>query len=406
MPKQSALLTDTQIKALKPKAARYRVTDADGLLLEVMPSGSKIWRYRYRLNGERVAPLTIGDYPAVSLAAARKRRDDWAVLVARGESPKQAVKEAKAERCNTIAAFSVEWLREQIEGKSKSYSDNMHRIMEKDILPWLGAMPLGEVKPSDVLALCDNIKKRGSPKMALLARNTLKRLYDFAIARQLVEYNPAAALPARFIATQESRTRFLSGQEIGHMLRCVDDSDIRRAHKLTLHLLALCMTRKCELTEAKWVEFDLEAGTWDIPVERMQKGKQAQRVYLSSQALGLLHELKALSRGSAFMLPSSRSGVDQPIAKSTLNQAVKALGLDMEHFVLHDFRRTASTHLHEMGYLADAIEKALSHKIVGMRGVYNVAEYAEQRKVIMQAWGDFVQSQIQGAVVLPLFKTA
>ncbi len=405
MPRQATPLTDTKIKSLKPKADRYRVSDTGGLLLEVMTSGSKIWRYRYQLHGVRQPALTIGNYPEISLADARRQRDEWSAMVAKGESPKRAVQAAKVERLNTVSIFAEAWIAEQLPGKSESYQTTMRRILDKDVLPWLGGMPLADVKPADVLELCDRIKSRGSPKIALLTRNVLKRMYDFAIARGLVESNPAAALVARFIATEESRTRVLSEKEIGEVMRAVYVSDIRRPLKLALHLLAVTMVRKAELTESTWSEIDLDAGIWDIPAERMKKD-QPHRVYLSRQAKELLIELQALSGHSLYLFPSSRGEADRPISKSTLNQAVRALSLDVQHFVLHDFRRTASTHLHEMGFPSDAIEKALAHKIVGIKGVYNRAEYAEQRRTIMQAWADFVQAQIDGAKVIPLFKQA
>ncbi|WP_426108114.1 tyrosine-type recombinase/integrase, partial [Massilia sp. TSP1-1-2] len=197
-------------------------------MLEIMPSGSKIWRYRYQLHGVRQPSLTIGSYPEIGLADARKRRDEWAGLVARGESPKRAVQAAKSSMLNTVSAFGAEWLNEQIVGKSKSYVTTMRRLMTKDVFPMLGSIPLSEVKPADILELCDKIKSRGAPKMALLTRNALRRMYDYAIARQLAETNPAAALVARFIATEESRTRVLSPVEIGQVLRAIYASDIRR----------------------------------------------------------------------------------------------------------------------------------------------------------------------------------
>lgn len=405
MPRQATPLTDTKIKSLKPKDERYRVGDTGGLILEVMPSGSKIWRYRYQLHGVRHPTLTIGTYPEISLGEARKRRDEWASLVARGESPKRAVQVAKSAMLNTVGAFGAKWLEDQVAGKSESYVTTMRRLMQKDVFPTLGSIPLAEVKPADILALCDRIKARGSPKMALLTRNVLRRMYDFAIARQLAESNPAAALVARFIATEESRTRVLSPIEIGQVLRAIYASDIRRGLKLAINLLFITMVRKAELTEAMWSEFDLESAIWDIPPERMKKEKP-HRVYLSRQAIAMLNELRLLSGRSAYVFPSTRGGEDRPISKSTLNQAVRALNLDVQHFVLHDFRRTASTHLHEMGHSSDAIERALAHKIQGIKGVYNRAEYADQRRLILQAWSDFVHAQIDSGTVTPLFKTA
>ena len=405
MPRQATPLTDTKIKALRPKLTRYRVSDTGGLLLEVMPSGSKVWRYRYQLHGVRHPALTIGSYPEIGLAGARKQRDEWASLVARGDSPKKAVAALKAEKLSTIQAFAEVWMREQMGDKSDSYMRNVERVLRKDVFPMLGRTPLVDLTPADVMALCDRIKARGSPKMALFSRNVLKRMYDFAIARQLATVNPAAALVARFIATEESRTRVLSPSEIGVVLRAIYASDIRRPLKIALHLLLITMVRKAELTEARWDEFDLEQGVWDVPAERMKKDKP-HRVYLSMQAVELLRELRQLSGRSQLLFPTSRGDRDQPISKSTLNQAVRALSLDIQHFVLHDFRRAASTHLHEQGHSSDAIEKALAHKVAGIKGVYNRAEYADQRRLILQAWADFVQAQLSSSNVTSLFKTA
>ncbi|CAK1296315.1 phage integrase family site specific recombinase [Burkholderia pseudomallei] len=260
------------------------------------------------------------------------------------------------------------------------------------MFPALGSKPVSEVTPGDVLAICDRIKKRGAPKMALHTRNVIKRMYEYAIARQLVTINPAQAVVARFIATQESRDRVLSPDELGHVLRVVYASSIRRPLKLAIHLLVLTMVRKSELIEARWSEFDLDAAVWRIPSDRMKKPRE-HWVYLAPQAVLMLRELYETRTSQQYVFPSSR-GADRPIAKSTLNQAVRALDMEVQHFVLHDFRRTASTHLHEMGQPSDAIEKALSHTITGIKGVYNRAEYAEQRRHILALWAAFVEAQI------------
>jgi integrase len=147
---------------------------------------------------------------------------------------------------------------------------------------------------------------------------------------------------------------------------------MRRSNKLALHLLILTMVRKSELLEAKWQEIDLEQGVWTIPTERMKKSR-SHIVYLSKQAIDLFSELKQLASHSDYVLPSPSSNI-KPISKTTLNQAIKGLGIEIEHFVLHDFRRTASTHLHETGFNSDVIEKALAHEQGGVRGIYNKAE--------------------------------
>ncbi|WP_175718783.1 tyrosine-type recombinase/integrase [Burkholderia anthina] len=394
MPKIVQPLTDTRIKALQPKAARYPVADGGGLLLEVMPSGSKIWRYRYSLHGKRQPTVTIGEYPAIALSVARERARRYAEIVASGVSP---VADARKDRgamksVDTVREFGGYWIEQQMAGKSEEYQRTTKRALEKDVYPAIGSKPVSEVTPGDVLAICDRIKKRGAPKMALHTRNVLKRMYEYAIARQLVLHNPAQVIVARFVATQESRDRVLSPDEIGHVLRAVYASSIRRPLKLAIHLLVLTMVRKSELIEARWSEFDLDAGIWRIPAERMKKDRE-HWVYLAPQAVAMLRELHENRTSQQYVFPSSR-GADRPIAKSTLNQAVRALDMEIQHFVLHDFRRTASTHLHEMGQPSDAIEKALAHAIKGIKGVYNRAEYAEQRRHILALWADFVDAQI------------
>lgn len=395
MPKLASPLNDTRIKALKPKNKRYLVSDGDGLVLEVMTSGSKVWRYRYSLHGKQQPLITIGDYPAVSLQQARERARRYTEIVANGVSP---VADAKKDRgasklLDSVKEFAEFWFQSEIADKSESYRKTTRRALDKDIFPSIGNKPLQQVNAGDVLAICDRIKGRGSPQVALFTRNVLKRMYEYAISRQTATTNPAQQLVARFIATQQSRDRVLAPDEIGTVLRAVYASNMARAYKLALHLLVLTMVRKSELIEAEWSEFDLEAGIWRIQVERMKKERE-HWVYLSTQSIAMLKELKSISTSERYVFPMRRGNGDRPIAKSTLNQAVRAMSVDVQHFVLHDFRRTASTHLHEMGQSSDAIEKALAHKIQGVKGVYNRAEYAEERRKILQLWADFVDAQI------------
>ncbi|MBU9491756.1 tyrosine-type recombinase/integrase [Burkholderia multivorans] len=394
MPKIVTPLNDTRIKALKPKANRYSVADGQGLVLEVMVSGTKIWRYRYSLHGKQQPLVTIGEYPAVGLMAARDRARRYAKIVASGVSPAaDARKDRGSEKnLNTVREFGAYWIEQQMSDHTEGYRRTTKRVLEKDVFPTLGNKALTEVMPGDVLAVCDRIKNRGAPKMALHTRNVIKRLYEFAIARQMALHNPAATVAARFIATQESRTRVLSPDEIGVVLRAVYASNIRRSLKLAIHLLVLTMVRKSELIEARWDEFDFDDGIWRIPAERMKKDRE-HWVYLAPQAVAMFRELHAMRTSSEYVFPTVR-GTDRPIAKSTLNQAVRALSMNVQHFVLHDFRRTASTHLHEMGLSSDAIEKALAHTIKGIKGVYNRAEYAEERRHILRLWAEFVDVQI------------
>ncbi|WP_374264690.1 tyrosine-type recombinase/integrase [Zoogloea sp.] len=421
-------LTDTKLRNLKPGEKPYIETDEGGLHLEVMPGGAKVWRLRYRIGGRgsKQEKVSLGEYPTYSLAEARTWRDDCKVLVGRGQSPmalkrgdpipedtkpevkeiaqaflqnwcwraveKAKAKEAEALAGDTVESFARHWYAEIAE-PANSNPRNIKRILEKDVIPAIGSKQVSEVTVSDVLAITDKIKARGADQMALQTRNVLKRLFAYAIAREKTNFNPAAAVEAKFIASAKSRDVALTPEEVGRLLRAIYQSSMKRAHKLALHLLILCMVRKSELIEAKWEEIDFEKAEWSIPGERMKKDKP-HFVPLSRQALAMFEELKGLASGSDWIFPS-RSDLKQPIAKSTLNVAVRTLEHDVQDFVIHDFRRTASTHLHEAGFNSDWIEKALAHETKGIRGIYNRAQYAEQRREMLQWWADFVNTQIE-----------
>lgn len=421
-------LTDTKLRNLKPGAKPYIETDEGGLHLEVMPGGAKVWRLRYRIGGRgsKQEKVSLGEYPGFSLADARAWREDCKVLVKRGLSPmalkrgdpipddatpevkeiaqaflknwcwraveKAKAKEAEALTVTTVEAFAWHWYAEIAE-PANSNPRNIQRILEKDVIPAIGSKQIADVTVSDVLAITDKIKARGADQMALQTRNVLKRLFAYAIAREKTNFNPAAAVEAKFIASAKSRDVALTSEEVGRLLRAIYQSSMKRAHKLALHLLILCMVRKSELIEARWEEIDFEKAEWSIPGERMKKDKP-HFVPLSRQALAMFEELKGLASGSEWIFPS-RSDLKQPIAKSTLNVAVRTLEHDVQDFVIHDFRRTASTHLHEAGFNSDWIEKALAHETKGIRGVYNRAQYAEQRREMLQWWADFVNTQIE-----------
>jgi integrase len=435
-------LSDTKLRNLKPADKAYQEADDGGLFVEVQPGGTKTFRLRYRIGGRgaKQEKITLGDYPTYALAEARTWRDDCKALAGRGLSPaalkrgdnvpddaspaikelaqafirdwclktreKARAKEEAAKEADTVEAFARRWYAEIAE-PANSNPRNIYRVLEKDVIPAIGRKQVADVTVTDILAITDKIKNRGADQMALQTRNVLKRLFAYAIAREKTTFNPAAAIEAKFIAQAKSRDVALTPEEVGKLLRAIYQSSMKRAHKLALHLLILCMVRKSELIEARWEEFDLEKGEWAIPGERMKKDKP-HLVSLSRQAIAMFEELRGLASGSEWVFPSSHS-LTQPIAKSTLNVAVRALAVDVRDFVIHDFRRTASTHLHEAGFNSDWIEKCLAHETRGIRGVYNRAQYADQRREMLQWWADFVDGQIQdgrGKVIIGPFGKA
>lgn len=312
-------------------------------------------------------------------------------MVREGISPVEdkQVKKRAARESDTLKDFALFWLEQQVKPNLKQ-PRNIEGVLNADIFPLIGNKKIQQVTQTDVLRITDKIKNRGADTAALLARNILKRLFEYAISREKVTFNPAAAIQAQYIATASSRDRALTSNEIHLLMQAIYKSSMRRSNKLGLHLLILTMVRKSELIEAKWSEIDLEHGAWTITSDRMKKSR-THVVYLPRQAIDMFSELKQLASHSEYVFPSPGSNV-RPISKTTLNQAVKGLGIEVEHFVLHDFRRTASTHLHEAGFHSDVIEKALAHEQGGVRGIYNKAEYKQQRMELLQKWADVVES--------------
>jgi len=231
-------------------------------------------------------------------------------------------------------------------------------------------------------------------------RGLLKRMLDYAVTCGLLNHNPVMALPMRHVYRAVARDRVLTTEEIQLFLRAVRASNIRRQFKIALQLILATLARKSELMLAQWKDVHLGDAEWHIPAENSKTGKP-HVVYLSTQALTLFRELGVLASSSQWVLPG-RGTLAGPFAHNALNKALKVSlqGQEIPAFTIHDLRRTASTLLHENGWASDVVEKALNHTIGGVRGVYNRAEYAEQRKEMLQFWADYIDKLAPAAELL------
>lgn len=387
-------LTDTALKALKPRDKTYTVTDDRGLYVEVFPTGGVVWRYRYRLNG-KYEKLTLGKYPALTLKNARLKRDEAAHQVAMGESPakkKQQEKVAGAEDA-TVAEFAERFFKD-IQSRDRKNVTMPRRYLEKDILPHIGSKPIRDITAEDVRSVIWRKKEQGFDAAAGQVRGLLKRMLDYALTCGLIQANSVMALPMRHVYRAAARDRALTPDEIRQFLRAMQTSNIRRQFKIAFQLILMTLVRKSELMLAQWKDVHLDEGEWHIPVENSKTGKP-HIVYLSTQAQMLFKELKSLASSSVWVLPG-RGTLAKPFANNALNQALKVSlqGQEIPAFTIHDLRRTASTLLHEQGWPSDVVEKALNHTIGGVRGVYNRAEYAEQRQEMLQAWSDYIDGLV------------
>ena len=393
-------LTVIEINNLRPTLQRYTVRDGRGLFLEITPNGSMSWIFRYRLNGKQ-EKIKIGPYPELELKKARENRDKLAVKVADGISPAQDKRKLRAESTAqtvgelTVREFGERYLNEQVDVNWKDPS-NERRYLEKEFFPQFGDRPLKDISVLDIQTVVYRKKNNGHPATALRLRSAIKRMYDYAVERRLTTINPATMVATRFVGKAVRRKRHLNPRELREFLQVIYRSNIRRQFKLALHILLLTLVRKSMLLLATWDEVDFEASEWNVPKEHVKAkiGEEHEHVvYMSKQVTAMFRELKALGGGSRFILPGRGTQI-KPFAKNALNKALEGLTFDMEPFTIHDQRRTASTLLSDNGWPKNVVEKALSHELGGIAGIYNRAEYAKQRKDMLQWWADYVDSVV------------
>ncbi|MFC5743303.1 tyrosine-type recombinase/integrase [Dyella tabacisoli] len=402
------MLTDLALRNLKPRAALYKVADRDGMYAAISPSGAISFRYDYRLNGRRET-LTIGRYgfDGISLAAAREKLRNARRLVGEGISPalqKQREK-ARGPETQTFSDHANRWLY----GATMAESTRSMRksVLDRDILPAFEKRLLSEIHGEDLRSLCMRVKARGAPATAVQIRDIVKQIYGYANTHGEKVANPADSVGAASIATFVPKDRALSPLEIRLMSIQLDSVATYPTIRLALRLILLTMVRKSELIQATWDEVDFEAATWTIPKQRM-KGRKPHMIYLSRQVLDIFVALNICAAGSKFVLPS-RYNADRCMSNATLNRVTqlvveraKIAGLALEPFTVHDLRRTGSTLLNEVGFNRDWIEKCLAHEEGRSScSIYNKAEYAEQRRHMLQEWADMVDVWINEQTYVP-----
>lgn len=376
---------------MKPTGRAYARGDGGGLELAVTPKGTKVWRWRYRFAGAPQS-VTLGRWPRMSLDHARKRREGLRRRVDAGENPAAGGRLLKARRTR-VEEFGARWVAEVVR-KARKNTAPVERLLEREVYPRLGRQAIAGVTSEDVQALVFAKRDAGRPAAAAAIRNTLKRMFDYARVCHIVTPNPAEATPLKFLGQRRSRSRTLSAAELRAFLGILRQAQTGSSRlglrmALALELILLTLARKSELRLARWEHIDLDKRVWEIPAELSKTGVP-HIVYLSGRAVEILEQLRRLAGRAEVVLPA-RESLTQPVTASALNKAVARVKWGMPGWTPHDLRRTGATILNELGYNADVIEKALNHAARGIRAVYNRAQYAEQRRQMLEEWATWLE---------------
>lgn len=396
--------------------------DGDGLWLVYRKDYAvPMWRFRYRFAG-KARVMNLGSYRDLSLADARKTAKDLRARVSLGhdvagekkERKRTAVAKIEADKlAMTVGELADEYFARNILGRWKHPNIVRSRI-EKDIKPNMGKLLVEDVKPSHVDAMLQTIVQRGAPTVANDVLRWTRRVFDYAVKRHMVTYNPASAFNlADAGGKEDARERALSRDELMKFFEAMRKAKgFTVENHLSVRLLLLLAVRKSELVGARVEEFDLDRGVWHLPAERT-KTSAAIDIPLAAQAVDSLRELIRLGGGSDYLLPARKrqERMLPHIHENTLNVAlsrVKPLMAGRENFTIHDFRRTARTHLAALGVDPHIAERCLNYKIKGVEGIYNRHDYFPERTDALARWARFLETCETGEVskVVPLRRAA
>jgi len=391
---RSSSLTDTAVRGAKPTDKPQKLFDGNGLFLFVAPSGAKSWRVKYRFQG-REKLLTLGTYPQLSLKEAREACADAKKQLSGGIDPSME-KKVKARSVQVTFEFVArEWHENQKPTWTEGYARDVMERIDRNIFPYLGTRPIGEITPPELLAVLRKIEGRGSVDQAHRVRSICSLVFRYAIATGRAERDTAADLRGALKTRAHTpRAAITEPKAIGGLLRAIDAFPGTFIVKSGLQLLALTFLRPSEVRLGEWTEIDFAEKLWRIPAKRM-KMRLDHIVPLSAQALEILQSLNEFTGDGRLIFPGLRSPLS-PISDATFIAALRRMGYDKDEMTAHGFRAMASTLLNEQGYSADVIEKQLAHNPRDkIRGVYNRAEYLPERRKMMQEWANYL-SELKG----------
>jgi integrase len=397
-------LTDRAIQTrAKPADRPFKLFDGHGLFLLVKPNSARYWRLQYRMAGKQKL-LALGVYPQVSLREAREKQADARKLIRNGIDPVEAKREQKrtlkAQSENSFESIAREW-HEQNEGRwAHHHAFVVLRSLQREVFPTLGTKPIREITAPMLLETIKRTEKRGALEVASRVLQRVNAVFRYAIQTGRATYNPAADLVGSLKTRKVTHRAALSRAELPEFLTKLNAYDGHRITRLAMKLMALTFVRSSELRGARWEEFDFERAEWRIPAERMKMGTE-HIVPLSRQAVAVIEELRPITGRYELLFPN-RNNLNKPMSENALIYAMYRMGYHSKATV-HGFRATASTILHELGFWPDVIERQLAHaERNSVRAAYHRSEYLEERRRMMQAWADYLDTLATGATVIPL----
>lgn len=387
--------TDNYIRNLQHEKNWFEKTEATGLAVRVMPSGSKSWIYRFTFNGQR-CKMTLGKYPGISLKQARELHAQAEKLKEQSINPIEHVELQKSKQIYTMEKLVLSWYSGYIE-KNRKQPQQIKQLIDADIIPLLGHMELEKIQARDITKALDTIVNRGAPVHANKVLSTIKQALNYASSRGELIANPAANMRARDIGGLEKpRERFLTLEEIKLLWLFLDNDSNKMSIyiKIGIKIILLTGVRTAELRLAQWSEFELVQSLWTIPASHTKSG-MVMKVHLSSQAKALLKELKKHST-SCYVIPGAKD--NQPLTDKALPRAVNRIQdrVGIPQWTPHDLRRTFATQLGEALHIDPVvIEKCLGHKMPKIMATYNKNEMLPQRKEALDQWAQCVERLVQ-----------
>jgi len=400
-------LTDVAIRNAKPRPKPYKLGDSLGLFLLVQPAGGKLWRLKYRVDGKE-KKLSIGSYPEVGLAEARRRRDDARELLAIGKDPSRERKrkkvQAQVQAETTFAAIAAEFCEKRRRDGQKAWapatatrSEYLLSLLKGSI----GKLPIADIEPADVLSAVRKIEGKGKLESARRTLQLASAVFRYAVATARLSSDPTRDLRGALTApTVTHYGAIIDPVRVGELLRAIDGYEGQPNTKLAMQLAPHVFVRPGELRHAEWAEFDLEGALWTIPASKTKMRKD-HLVPLSRQAVAILEDTRTLTGPNGFVFPSIRSR-KRPMSDNTINAGLRRLGYATDEMTAHGFRAMASTLLNESGkWHPDAIERALAHGDSDkVRAAYHRGAHWKERVAMAQWWSDYLDQLRAGAQIL------